>query len=196
MDTKALNPLTIACRSNSRTRPIGKILTQPVTFATPTLRSRRINRSTAAVIAAVVALAVIGLLGLLGLLSSTASDIAGEWRLDVFTINGETSRVSPGSNTPNIPWLLVENETMAGNAGCNDFSGSYSYKSRLLETDLIKDAALCGPESGQLMKAEKAFEAVVWGNGQIVVEFNDNQMIWSAEANSLMFVRSDDVTHP
>jgi hypothetical protein len=86
---------------------------------------------------------------------------------------------------------------MAGDAGCNGFSGNEPLHldgNVLTPGEVVFEAALCvesdGSE-GDLMESDDAFSGLLWSQDPIVVELDGETMTWSSNEITLVFRRSD-----
>lgn len=141
-----------------------------------------------AVAAAVLTVIVVGLVALIGSEGEPAGTIIGVWQFDGYTVEGQSQDVVADVNAAGEPWVTITAESMTGFAGCNAFTGPYQYENGKFTSDLIKDAAWCGPDDGTLMDAELAFEALVWHEGSVEVSFDGDRMAWSNDNVTLEFV--------
>lgn len=125
---------------------------------------------------------------------SQSADMEGIWQYQSYTAEVVgTDQVETGVNAVRVPWLEVTTETMTGNAGCNDFVGPYQQSDEGFTSDLMKNAAWCGPEDGRLMEAEFAWESVVWQGSSVAVTVDDGRMVWSIGDDRLEFVSVESI---
>lgn len=141
-----------------------------------------------ALAAAVVTIVVVGLVGLIRSPGDPAGAIIGVWQFDRYTLDGQRHDVVAGVNAVREPWVTIDAESMTGHAGCNAFTGPYQYEDGVFTSELVKDAAWCGPDNGTLMETELAFEAVVWHEGSVEVSFDGDRMIWTNGDNTVEWV--------
>lgn len=154
----------------------------------PTPRRTLLSGPMVASAAAVVTVIVVGLVGLIGSRGEPTGTMIGVWQFDRYTVDGQSQDVVADVNATREPWVTVTADSMTGFAGCNAFAGPYQYKDGEFTSDLVKDAAWCGPEDGTLMDVELAFEAVVWHEGSVEVGFSGDRMTWSNGDANLEFV--------
>ena len=138
--------------------------------------------------AAVVTVIVVGLVGLIGSEGEPAGTMIGVWQFDRYTVDGQSQDIVADVNAVREPWVTITADSMTGFAGCNAFAGPYQFENGEFTSDLVKDAAWCGPDDGSLMDVELAFEAVVWHEGSVEVGFSGDRMTWSNGDANLEFV--------
>lgn len=118
----------------------------------------------------------------------SSSDIEGVWRYDAFTVDGTTAPVMAGVNATQAPWAEIDEGAITGSAGCNEYAGTYEMAGEVLRSEIVVNAAWCGPEDGSLMEAELAFTRVVWADSPVVVAIEGGRMTWTSGEGRLVFV--------
>ncbi len=118
----------------------------------------------------------------------------GVWEAVSFRLDGTIQDVEPGTNVVHTPRVSIEEDTISGEAGCNNLRGSFSVTDRgtwLLE-NVFMEAAFCLPpkdsglDESALMQVDFAFQAVM-SEGAVDVSVSGDQMVWSNGDDSITF---------
>lgn len=132
----------------------------------------------------------IGLVGIVLIAGSLTScngvgELSGSWTLDeASTAEGD---LGPITQVETTPYVSMDEGELEGNAGCNDFAGSYELRGSSIITfaDVWMELKGCDPVSD----AYDRLFGEIFGS-EIEVQTGSDWMTWSAEGSELRFVRS------
>ncbi len=130
--------------------------------------------------------ASVGIVLIAGFLTSCdgVGDLSGTWTLDGASI--AEGSLGPIAQVETTPYLSMDEGELNGNAGCNDFAGSYEVRGSVITFDEVwMEAKGCDPISN----AYDLFFGQIFGS-EVEVQTGSDWMTWSSEDNELRFVPS------
>lgn len=121
----------------------------------------------------------------------SGGDIEGTWLYESYIENGESVDVEVDVNASEEPYVTIEDGQLNGVAGCNGFSGDFTYTDgELTPGEIFSELALCMPET--LMGSELALHDVISSGAAVAVSIEGDTMRWQRGGEVLTFTRTDE----